>query len=75
MKKNYAIAELIRAQYSHLYYEDYEKAGLKTQIKGNWFYVIGDKDKIYKIAKSQGFEDVVFLSEYGIKTMFPELES
>ena len=74
MNKNYAVAELIRAEYSHLYCEDYEKAGLKTQIKGNWFYVIGDKDKICQIAKSQGFEDVVFLSEYGIKTIFPELK-
>ena len=68
------VAELVHSEDAHLFKEDYKAAGLKTAIKDNWFYVIGDKTKIEKIAKAQGITEVVYLSDYGIKTKFPELK-
>lgn len=71
--KTSAVAELVHSEYAHLYEPAFRSAGLKTAIRGSWFYVIGDKIKIDKIAKEQGINKVEYLSDYGIKSYFPEL--
>jgi hypothetical protein len=65
-----AVCELVHSEYSNLYKDAFEKAGLKTVSVDDWFYVIGDKDIIENIYSEQDFfEPPTFLSDSGIKEL------